>query len=166
MLPTIYQSIDVIISVLPIFFLPFYTPIVTLPRLAFAADYWGDHAVVCRALENRPGPIVDQQFGIFKSWSQANSFAASLNQDLDLTPSDSRQIITSATRAAASVLRAHVADRIWRRAPVRIIQNAFARTLVLVAQRREHNQYAEQVSIKLQVLRPWLQGSLYETVAH
>ncbi len=177
----------------------------TLPRFAFAADYWGDRAVVCRALENRPGPIVDQQFGIFESWSHANSFATKLNEGLDLTPSNSRQIVTSATLAASSVLRAPVADRIWRRAPVlvaaeqlqwrsllaqldwaatfcklsegrspnllnrrtiRIIQNAFDRALVLVAQRRQHNHDLEQVSIKLEVLRPWLQGIPNETVAH
>lgn len=161
--------------------------------------------MVCRALENWPGPIVDQQFGIFESWSQGNSFAAKLNAGLDLTPSNSRQIVTSATLSAASVLRAPVADRIRRRAPVlvaaeqlqgrsllaqldlaatfcelcegrspdllscrtiRIIQNAFDHAFVLVAQCRQRNYDLDQVSIKLEVLRPWLQGIPYETVAH
>jgi hypothetical protein len=69
-------------------------------RLAFTAAYWGQQAVVCRALENRPGPAVDQEFGEFASWTEANSFATKLNEGLDLSPEDTRQIINSALLAS------------------------------------------------------------------
>ena len=69
-------------------------------RLAFTAAYWGQQAVVCRALENRPGPAVDQEFGEFRTWTEANSFARKLNEGLDLTPEDTLQIVNSALLAS------------------------------------------------------------------
>ena len=63
-------------------------------RFAFTAKYWGQHAVVCRAVEDRPGPIVVQEFGEFDSWTQANSFARRLNEGLDLDPIEANRIVT------------------------------------------------------------------------
>jgi len=68
-------------------------------RLAFTAEFWGDAAVLCRALEDRPGPIVDQQFGEFETWTQASAYAAKLNEGLELDPCEARQIVTSAALA-------------------------------------------------------------------
>ena len=69
-------------------------------KLAFTARMWGDGAVVCRAEEGRPGPVVDQEFGQFETWTHANAFANQLNQGLELDPSEVQQIITD------SILRA------------------------------------------------------------
>lgn len=74
-------------------------------RLAFTARYWGDSAVVCRALQDHPGPAVVQEFGSFKTWTQANAFA-SLNQGLDLDSSEVRQIVTNSQLLASDLLRA------------------------------------------------------------
>jgi hypothetical protein len=75
------------------------------PRLAFTADFWGKSAVLCRALEDCPGPIVDQQFGAFDSWTQANAYAEKLNEGLELDASDARRIVISAMLARDVVLR-------------------------------------------------------------
>jgi hypothetical protein len=75
-------------------------------RLAFTAKYWGDAAVVCRAVEGRPGPIVDQEFGEFATWTQANAFATRLNEGLEMNPAEAEQIITSAILRASELLRA------------------------------------------------------------
>jgi hypothetical protein len=64
-------------------------------RLAFTAKYWGEKAVVCHSSEDRPGPVVDQEFGEFETWTQANNFAARLNEGLDTPPAEAEQIITS-----------------------------------------------------------------------
>jgi len=64
-------------------------------RFAFTAQYWGHGAAVCRAVENSPGPVVEAQFGEFKTWTQANDFAAKLNEGLDLDPVEVRRIATS-----------------------------------------------------------------------
>ncbi|HKW65179.1 MAG TPA: hypothetical protein VJN89_21675 [Candidatus Acidoferrum sp.] len=74
-------------------------------RFAFTAQYWGNSAVVCRAIEDRPGPIVEPQFGEFQSWTQAQNFAAKLNEGLDLAPFEVRRIVTSSLLAAACVLK-------------------------------------------------------------
>src|SRR5437667_4442 len=55
-------------------------------RFAFTAKYWGDAAVVCRATEHRPGPSVQQEFGKFATWTQANAFATQLNECLEIAP--------------------------------------------------------------------------------
>jgi hypothetical protein len=64
-------------------------------RIAFTAKYWGGKAVVCRSNEDCPGPAVDQEFGEFETWTQANHFAARLNEGLDMPPAEAEQIITS-----------------------------------------------------------------------
>jgi len=74
-------------------------------RLAFTAKYWGDTAVVCRATEGRSGPVVEQQFGQFKTWTQANYFASRLNEGLEIRHSQAEQIITSAALEAGDFLR-------------------------------------------------------------
>jgi len=85
------------------------------PRFAFAAQFWGDTAVVCRAAEDRPGPVVEQQFGEFATWTQANTFAGKLNQGLDLDPLDVRQIVTSSLLATACVIQEALNSRNqWR----------------------------------------------------
>jgi hypothetical protein len=75
-------------------------------RFAFTAKYWGDAAVVCRAVEGRAGPIVDQEFGEFETWTQANTFATRLNEGLEINPAEAEQIITSATLLTSELLRA------------------------------------------------------------
>jgi hypothetical protein len=77
-------------------------------RLAFTAKYWGDKAVVCRSSEDRPGPVVDQEFGEFETWTQANAFAARLNEGLEISPSEAEQIITSSILCTSELLRACV----------------------------------------------------------
>jgi hypothetical protein len=74
------------------------------PRLAFTAEFCGDQAVVCRATENCPGPVAEEQSGVFESWTQAMAFARELNQGLDIHPDDVRQILTSAYLARQEVL--------------------------------------------------------------
>jgi len=49
--------------------------------------------VVCRAVEDRPGPSVVQEFGEFDSWTQANAFARRLNEGLDLDPIEANRIV-------------------------------------------------------------------------
>lgn len=74
-------------------------------RFAFAAQFWGDGAVVCRAVEDRPGPVVEQQFGEFPTWTQAHDCACKLNEGLGLDPLDVRQIVTSSLLATACVIQ-------------------------------------------------------------
>jgi hypothetical protein len=65
-------------------------------KLAFTASFWGNSAVVCHATEDRPGPVVNQEFGRFETWTQASTFAAGLNAGLDLDSAEVAQIVTSA----------------------------------------------------------------------
>lgn len=60
---------------------------------------------MCRAVEDRPGPVVEQQFGEFATWTQAHAFAANLNAGLELDAIDVRQIVTSSLLATACVVR-------------------------------------------------------------
>jgi hypothetical protein len=73
-------------------------------RFAFTAKYWGHAAVVCRAIENRPGPLVEQEFGSFETWTQANTFATRLNQGLEIPSIEARQIITSSILLSSELL--------------------------------------------------------------
>src|SRR5260370_35690833 len=70
-------------------------------RFAFTAKYWGDTAVVCRSTEDRPGPIVEQEFGEFRTWTQANAFATRVNAGLEIDPGQAGKILIS------SILRAN-----------------------------------------------------------
>jgi len=89
-------------------------------RFAFTASYWGGRAVVCRADENRPGPIVEQEFGEFATWTEASAFASKLNEGFDLTREDVRQIVTSAFLATSgNVLEAAKKNAAWSNVPVR-----------------------------------------------
>jgi len=88
-------------------------------RFAFTAKYWGDAAVVCRATEHRPGPSVQQEFGKFATWTQANAFATQLNEGLEIDPAEADGIITGSILDASEVLRAadspaHACDRVHR----------------------------------------------------
>jgi 2-polyprenyl-6-methoxyphenol hydroxylase-like FAD-dependent oxidoreductase len=74
-------------------------------QFAFTAKYWGDAAVVCRAGEDRSGPVVEQQFGEFETWTQARTFAARLNEGLEIQPGEVQQIVTSAILHTNDVLR-------------------------------------------------------------
>jgi len=74
-------------------------------RLAFTATFLGDAAVVCRAIEDRPGPIADPAFGRFETWTQAQAFARRLNEDLKLDPVEARQIVTSSILCTNEVWR-------------------------------------------------------------
>ena len=66
-------------------------------RFAFTAKYWGDTAVVCRSTEDRPGPIVEQEFGEFRTWTQANAFATRLNAGLEIDPGQAGKILISSS---------------------------------------------------------------------
>jgi len=77
-------------------------------RFAFTARYWGDTAVVCRSTEDRPGPIVEQEFGEFRTWTQANAFATRLNAGLEIDPGQAGKIIISSILRASELL--HTAD--------------------------------------------------------
>ncbi|HEY6269778.1 MAG TPA: hypothetical protein VIX11_15875 [Candidatus Acidoferrum sp.] len=74
-------------------------------RIAFTAKYWGDKAVVCRSSEDCPGPAVDQEFGEFETWTQANAFAGRLNEGLEIPPAEAEQIITSSILRTSGLLR-------------------------------------------------------------
>lgn len=82
-----------------------------MSRLAFTAGLWGKRAVVCRAVEGRAGAAVEQQFGVFPTWTQANDFAQKLNQGLDLSPEDARYIVTDAALGMARLIEAGNAQR-------------------------------------------------------
>jgi hypothetical protein len=75
-------------------------------RFAFTAKYWGRHAVVCRADENRPGPIVVQEFGQFESWTTANTFARRLNEGLDIDPVEAHRIVICSELLTNELMRA------------------------------------------------------------
>jgi hypothetical protein len=75
-------------------------------RFAFTAKYWGDTAVVCRSTEDRPGPIVEQEFGEFRTWTQANAFATRLNAGLEIDPGQAGKILISSILRANELLYA------------------------------------------------------------
>lgn len=77
-------------------------------RLAFTASFWGQAAVVCRAVDGRPGPLVDQEFGPFETWTQANAFATRLNEGLDLDSTEAQQIVISSILRSIDPLHAAV----------------------------------------------------------
>lgn len=64
-----------------------------LARFAFAAQFWNDSGVVCRAWEDRPGPIVEQRFGTFPTWTEANACAVKLNRRAGIRPADASEIV-------------------------------------------------------------------------
>jgi len=95
------------------------------PRFAFAAQFWGDGAVVCRAIEGRPGPMVEQQFGEFRTWTQAQNFAGKLNEGLDLDPLAARRIVTSSILATACVVQEALNSKDhWEGTSVEIVARA------------------------------------------
>jgi hypothetical protein len=95
------------------------------PRFAFTAQFWGDGAVVCRAVEDRPGPVVEQQFGQFPTWTQANACASKLNEGLGLDAIDVRHIVTSSFLATACVVQAALASDVsWRNSSTGIAARA------------------------------------------
>ncbi|HKW65180.1 MAG TPA: hypothetical protein VJN89_21680 [Candidatus Acidoferrum sp.] len=88
---------------------------------AFTAQFWGDGAVVCRAIRDRPGPVVEQQFGEFRTWTQAQNFASKLNEGLDLDPLEARNIVVSSLLATACVVQQAFDSRhSWRGSPVEL----------------------------------------------
>lgn len=102
-------------------------------RFAFAAEYWGEGAVVCLAREDSPGPIVDQQFGMFETWTHANAFANSLNEGLQISLEDAQQIVISAQLARAELLGEWEADPVVE--PKLVEAEALRRgTTVLISQ--------------------------------
>jgi len=105
-------------------------------RFAFSAQFWGDRAVVCRAVEEQPGPVVEQQFGEFHSWTKALSFANKLNEGLNLDPLEVRQIVTSSLLATASLLEESLnCRRQWNTAALetRAAQSRFVMAEVTLA---------------------------------
>src|SRR5215472_1738012 len=89
-------------------------------KFAFTAQYWGEHGVVCRAVENRPGPVVEQQFGEFQTWTQAQNFATKLNEGLDLDPQEVRQIVTGSLLATAGIIQGALNSRLsWTASAVK-----------------------------------------------
>jgi hypothetical protein len=73
-------------------------------RLAFTAKYWGEKAVVCHSSEDRAGPVVDQEFGEFETWTQAKMFAAKLNEGLETPYTDAEQIVSSSILRTSELL--------------------------------------------------------------
>ena len=101
-------------------------------RIAFAAEYWGEGAVVCRAREDQPGPVVEQQFGVFTTWTHANAFANKLNEGLEISPEEARQIVISAVLARGELLRAEHDASLWRFRPkLRGLEDLRLRSLLL-----------------------------------
>jgi len=49
--------------------------------------------------------VVDQKFVEFESWTQANTFAARLNEGLEVPPIEAEQIITSSILRTSELLR-------------------------------------------------------------
>jgi hypothetical protein len=60
--------------------------------------------VVCRAKDNCPGPVVDQEFGQLQTWTQANAFAARLNEGLEIDTIEAEQIVTGSILRTRDVL--------------------------------------------------------------
>lgn len=90
-------------------------------KFAFTAQYWGDSAVVCRAVNDRAGPVVEQQFGEFKTWTQAHAFATKLNEGLDLDALEVRKIVTSSLLATACVVQEALnSTSSWTGSPVEV----------------------------------------------
>jgi len=101
-------------------------------RFAFTAQFWGNGAVVCRAVEDRPGPAVEQQFGEFRTWTQANNFATKLNEGLDLDPLEVRQIVTSSLLATACVVQEALnSSESWKGSSVELAARAAQLRFVL-----------------------------------
>jgi hypothetical protein len=93
-------------------------------RLAFTARFWGDAAVVCRTVENRPGTVVTQEFGQFDTWTQAAAFAAKLNEGLEITLNEALQITHGSLRACAGLVRAGASlESVTKRPPARVGAN-------------------------------------------
>ena len=92
--------------------------------LAFTAAYWGDEAVVCRAQRGVAGLAVAQEFGVFKTWTQANSFARQLNKGLELSPEEEHELVADAMLDGNQVVEAaNCLQNFWRRAPVLLAAN-------------------------------------------
>jgi hypothetical protein len=93
-------------------------------RLAFTARLWGDSAVVCRAVEDRPGTVVHQEFGEFDTWTQAAAFAAKLNEGLEVAPTDALQITYGSLLACADLVSAGPSvNSMEKRPPGRVAAN-------------------------------------------
>jgi hypothetical protein len=75
-------------------------------RFAFTAKYWGRRAVICRADEDRPGPVVVQEFGQFESWTRAKIFARRLNEGLDIDPVEANRIVIGSELRANELINA------------------------------------------------------------
>jgi hypothetical protein len=69
------------------------------------SQYWGEKAAVRRSSEDRPGPTMDQEFGEFETWPQANMFAARLNEGLEIPRAEAEQIITGSILRTGELLR-------------------------------------------------------------
>jgi hypothetical protein len=84
------------------------------PRMAFAAEYWGNEAVICRAMEDSVGCAVVQEFGTFLSWTEANSFASRLNEGLGVTREEAREIVTGALLASNDLTQPKNRENLFR----------------------------------------------------
>src|SRR5262249_7827302 len=73
-------------------------------RVAFTGMFTQDGAVVGRATEGLPGLVVDREFGLFATWTEANEFARRLNVGLGLSTSESQHIVIDLVLAAKQAL--------------------------------------------------------------
>jgi hypothetical protein len=90
-------------------------------RFVFTAQFWDDYAVVCRAVENQPGTVVAQRFGLFKTWTEANAFARKLNEGLDIDPAEVRQIVSKCLLLRDYVVHsAYESRHPWSYSPVHV----------------------------------------------
>ena len=70
-------------------------------RFAFVGSRRGDAYAISMAIEGNGETTAVPELGIFSTWTEAEGFARSLNMDLGLTSSDSRQIVTDVLLGAA-----------------------------------------------------------------
>jgi hypothetical protein len=73
-------------------------------QFAFTALLSRNEALLAKAVVGLPGLTVDNRFGTFRTWTQANERARQLNQRLGLTPSQGRAIVTEVLLEAQSLI--------------------------------------------------------------
>jgi hypothetical protein len=69
-------------------------------RSAFAAVTTADGSFVARVLEGTSGAWAQKQYGCFETWTQAQSFAAMLNERHGIDSMEANHIIVSASLAS------------------------------------------------------------------
>lgn len=71
-------------------------------RVALMASRCGDAYAISMAVEGSARTAVVPELGIFSTWTEAERIARSLNTELGLSSSDSRQIVADVLLGAVS----------------------------------------------------------------